>query len=317
MLYEDVLSAIGETPIIRLNRLNTSSAAVYAKIEGTNPGGSMKDRSALGIIEAAKRQGLLRPGGTIVESTSGSFGVSIAMICAAEGYRVICVADPKLTPANRLIIEAFGGEIVLVETKDENGGYLLNRIRTVRKILKDNPDAFWPNQYENLAGPFAYVELAEEIFRDVPAIDYFVAAVSTAGSIMGTGRALKQRIPTVKIVAVDADGSVIFGGKPKPRYTTGFGSSMRPPLLDLYPDLIDEIFTVTDEEAFITARLLARHEGILAGGSSGAVTAVALKIAQQANPGAVIVTLLPDRGERYLHQIYDDAWMRRHGFLIE
>jgi len=317
MVCDSILTAIGNTPLIRVNCLNTGHANVYLKFEALNPGGSLKDRSALGIIEAAERQGQLLPGDTIIESSSGNLAVALAMIGAVKGYRVICVVEPKLTPANRAMIEAFGGEIVMVDEMDENGGYLLNRLKAVRKLLTSIPNSFWPNQYANRANPVAHFRgTGQEILRDTEGkVDYLVAPVSTGGTLTGTASAIKQKIPEAKVVAVDAQGSAIFSKKTHRRYLQGIGSSINPPNLDRA--LIDEIFLITDEEAFATARLLARREGILAGGSSGAVTYVALQIAKKAEPQTVVVGILADRGERYLDTIFCDDWMRTHGFPVE
>ncbi|MFQ6043688.1 MAG: 2,3-diaminopropionate biosynthesis protein SbnA [Candidatus Poribacteria bacterium] len=317
MVCDSILNAIGDTPLIRVNRLDTGSATLYLKFEALNPAGSLKDRSALAIIEEAERKGQLRKGDTIIESSSGNFAIALALIGAVKGYRVICVVEPKITKANRAIIESLGAEIVMVDVMDENGGYLLNRLKTVRKLLKSIPNSFWPNQYANLANPAAHFRgTGREIIRDTGGnVDYLIAPVSTGGTLTGTARAIKRKVPTAKVVAVDAQGSAIFSEKPHPRYLQGIGSSINPPNLDR--NLIDEIFLVTDEEAFTTARLLARREGILAGGSSGAVTYVALKIAKKAEPQTVIVAILADRGERYLDTIFCDDWMRSHGFPVE
>lgn len=317
MLCENILKAIGHTPLIRLNGLNSGPATIFVKLEGSNPGGSAKDRSALAMVEAAERQGILKPGNRIIESTSGNLGVALAMIGAVKGYRVTCVVDPKITDANQSMIEAFGGEIVMVDEVDDTGGYLKSRLKRVQRLLKSEPNSFWPNQYANRANPAAHFwTTGREILRDTQnKVDYLVVGTGTCGSIVGTGKAIKQKIPTAQIIAVDVEGSAIFGGSKHPRLVTGIGSSITPPILDR--DLIDQIFIVTDREAFTTARLLARREGIFAGGSSGAVTAVALRLSQQATPGTVIVTLLPDRGERYLDTIYSDAWMNKHIFSKE
>ena len=250
---------VGETPVVRLNRFAPEGSQIMVKLESGNPAGSIKDRPALSIVEEAELTGRLAPGGTIVESTSGNFGKSLAMIGAVRGYRVVIVVDPKTSPSVANFCRACGARLEMVDTPDEQGEYQKPRVERVRRLLEEIPDAFWPDQYNNEANPQAHEEsTAAEIAREVGEIDVLVATVSTGGHTSGLARALKHIYPHLKVVAVDAHGSSIFGTPYYPYLIRGIGLSWQPENAD--PRAVDWLHQVSDIEAFTTCRSLARHE---------------------------------------------------------
>lgn len=310
-----VLDLIGNTPLIRLQQLvGPREAQLWAKWERTNPGGSIKDRPASFIIDEAERRGLLQPGGTIIESSSGNFGISLAMIGAAKGYRVIILVDPKITPTNLTILKAYGAEVIVVTEQDDSGSYHKTRIAQANQLARTIPGAFRPDQCFNLLNSAAhYCHTARELLRDCDGrLDVVIAAASTGGQLGGLARYLKRVAPQVTIVGVDAHGSTIFGGAAHSYLTPGVGLSWTPANLDV--SLIDAVFKVPDEDAFLACRALARHEGIMAGASSGAVLLVGLHYAQLLGPEQRVVCLFADGGERYVHTIYSDEWMETRHF---
>lgn len=310
-----ILDTIGNTPLIRLQQLvGPCEAQLWAKWERTNPGGSIKDRPASFIISEAERRGLLLPGGTIIESSSGNFGISLAMIGAAKRYRVIILVDPKITPTNLTILKAYGAEVIVVTEQDDSGSYHKTRIALANQLARTIPGAFRPDQCFNLLNSEAhYRHTARELLRDCDGrLDVVIAAASTGGQLGGLARHLKHVMPQVTIVGVDAHGSTIFGGAAHSYLTPGVGLSWTPNNLDLA--LIDAVFKVSDEDAFLACRALARHEGIMAGASSGAVLLVGLRYAQVLRPEQRIVCLFADGGERYVHTIYADEWMAARHF---
>lgn len=309
-----VLDTVGQTPLIRLQRLSTlNEAPLWVKWERTNPAGSIKDRPAKFIIEEAEQRGFLQPGGTIIESSSGNFGISLAMIGAAKGYRVIILVDPKTTPTNLAVLKAYGAEVVVVTEQDDTGSYHKTRISLANKMGREIPGAFRPDQCFNLLNSEAHYhstarELLEACGRQ---LDVVIAPVSTGGQLGGIARYLKEHAPHVKIVGVDAQGSAIFGGTSHSYLMPGVGLGWTPENLDL--SLLDQVFKVPDEDAFLTSRLMASREGVLAGASSGAAVFVGLRYAQLLSTRARIVCILGDGGERYLQTIYADEWMEHHG----
>lgn len=295
--------------MVRLQRcFPDPDVEVIAKLEMLNPGGSMKDRPARFIVEQGLRQGTLRRGMRLVESTSGNLGIALAMAAGLHGLSFTAVVDPKTSPANLRLLELFGAEVEMVTEPDDTGGYLHTRVRRAHELVASRPDAVLVNQYANELNWRAYYETAgQEILDAVEGpIDYFVAAVSTTGSIQGIARRLRQEHPDLKVVAVDAVGSVIFGAPPAPRQLPGFGASRVPEILDA--DEIDDVLHVSDAESVAGCRQLLATEKIFAGGSSGAVVAGVEHLTSRLNRSARVVTLLPDRGERYLDLVYDDAW---------
>ncbi|MGQ9584219.1 MAG: cysteine synthase A [Anaerolineae bacterium] len=294
----DILSHIGRTPVVRLQRLpGAGSAAIWAKLEGFNPGGSVKDRIALAMVEAAERDGLLAPGGTLVEPTSGNTGIGLAMVAAARGYRLILTMPETMTAERRALLRAYGAELVL--TPGPKG--MRGAVEEAEALVRQNPGFFMPQQFNNPANPQVHRETtAREILEQVPGpVDAFVAGVGTGGTITGVGEVLKARWPAVRVVAVEpADSPVLSGGKPGPHRIQGIGAGFVPAVLRL--DLLDEIVQVTYEAARETAQRLAREEGVLAGISSGAAAWAALRVAARLGAGKTVVVVLPDTGERYL-----------------
>jgi cysteine synthase A len=310
MVRSSVLELIGNTPTVELNRLTSSNgASVYAKLEGFNPGGSSKDRAAKSMIEGAERRGWLKPGGTIVESSSGNLAIGLAMVGRLKGYRVVCIVDPKITEVNLSILRAFGAEPLMVEEADENGNYLVARIEAAKAIAESCENAFWTNQYDNPDSPEAYRRgLAREIYEEFgDNLDWVVLPTGTAGLITGCSQGLKETVPDVKVMGVDAVGSVTYGTPAGKRLLTGIGAAIVPG--NLKPELYDEVVHVSDARAFRFTRLLAAEEGLLVGGSSGAVVSAALELAGALPPTAKVLTVLPDRGDRYFNTIFSDDWL--------
>ncbi|WP_017621975.1 2,3-diaminopropionate biosynthesis protein SbnA [Nocardiopsis chromatogenes] len=309
-VHESLFDCIGDTPVVALRRLFPGPGPeVLAKLELMNPGGSMKDRSARHIVEAGLADGSIRPGGTVVESSSGNFGIALAMAALVHGLRFVCVVDPKTTSANKALLRRLGATVETVTEPDEAGGYLHTRIRRVRELTAEIPGAVWVNQYANDRNWQAFyhgtgAELARQLVRPP---SYLFAPVSTSGSILGCARRLRETFPDLRVVAVDAAGSVIFGGAPAPREIPGIGSSRVPELLR--PEEIDEVVHVDDVEAAENCRELLAAEGVFAGGSSGAVVAAIRRTLPRLGPGDRVLAIFPDRGDRYLDMVYDDAWL--------
>ena len=293
---ESTLDLIGGTPVVRLQRLPTpGSAIVWAKMESFNPGGSVKDRIAKAMIEAAEQSGVLQPGGVLVEPTSGNTGIGLAMVAAVKGYRLILTMPETMTAERRALMRAFGAELVL--TPGDQG--MKGAIGRAEELAREH-GYFMPMQFTNPANPEAHRRTtALEILEQVGHVDAFVAGVGTGGTLTGTGEVLTDKLPGVQIVAVEPAGSpVLSGGAPGKHKIPGIGAGFVPEVLNT--GVIDEIVRVADADAWETARRLGREEGILAGVSSGAATWAALQIAARLGAGKVVVCLLPDTGERYL-----------------
>ncbi len=307
---ESVFDCVGNTPVVALRRLFPEPGVeVLAKLELMNPGGSMKDRSARYIVEAGLADGSIPPGSTLVESTSGNFGIALAMAARIHRLKFTCVVDPKTTNANVALLRQLGATVEIVSEPDEAGGYLHTRIRRVRELTARIPGAIWINQYASNRNWQAYyhgtgAELTEQLVRP-PA--YLFAAVSTTGSILGCARRLRERFPDLRVIAVDAVGSVIFGGPPAPREIPGIGSSRVPELFR--PEEIDEVVHVDDVDAARGCRELLAAEGIFAGGSSGAVVAAIRRTLPHLHAPCRVLAIFPDRGDRYLDLVYDDDWL--------
>lgn len=317
MRYVDnVVELIGNTPLVRLNRVTAGiQATVLAKVEYLNPGGSVKDRIALRMVEEAEKAGLLRPGGTIVEPTSGNTGVGLALVAQLKGYRCVFVLPDKVSEDKRNVLKAYGAEVVVCPTnvapEDPRSYYLVSD-----RLAQEIPGAWKPNQYANPANPQSHYETtAPEIWEQTSGrITHFVAGVGTGGTISGIGRYLKEASSgKVRIVGADPEGSVYSGGTGRPYLVEGVGEDFWPETYDR--TICDEIIKVSDKDSFEVTRRLAREEGLLVGGSSGMAVAAALEVARQAGPGDVIVVLLPDGGRGYLSKIFNDEWMAKYGFL--
>jgi cysteine synthase len=292
-----LLEAIGSTPHAELPRFSRGAARVFAKLEFLNPGGSVKDRIAHAMIEDAEARGLLAPGGTIVEPTSGNTGVGLAMIAAAKGYRCVIVMPEGYGRTKARLMEALGAQVIRTPASELMSG----AIRRAEEIARET-GAYLPNQFANPINPLTHYETtAREIWAEFgESIDAFVAGVGTTGTLTGIGRFLAERIPNILRVAAEPQGSILGGGEHGPHAVEGIGLSFFPPILDR--TAFDEVLLVTDEEAFETCRVLAREEGLLVGGSSGVAAAAALRIARRLGPGKTVVTLFPDGAERYPDQ---------------
>ena len=299
-IIESMTDLVGNTPLVRLSRLSEGTGAtILGKLESANPAGSVKDRIGLAMVEVAEREGLLTPGeSVIVEPTSGNTGIALAFVCAARGYKCILTMPETMSMERRALLKAYGAELVLTPGTEGMRG----AIARAQEIADETPDAFVPQQFENAANPDVHARTtAEEIWADTDgSVDIFVAGVGTGGSITGVGHVLKERRPGVQIVAVEpTDSPVLSGGDPAPHRIQGIGAGFVPGVLDT--SVYDEIIQVTAEDAFETARNLARDEGVLTGISAGANAWAALQLAKRPeNAGKVIVTIICDTGERYL-----------------
>ena len=323
--YDSVLETIGWTPLIRLHRVTRGvRTPVYAKAEFFNPGGSVKDRIGMPIIERAEREGSLRPGGTIVEGTSGNTGVGLAIAAALKGYRCIFTMPDKMSQEKVRLLKAFGAEVIVTPTAvppDHPDNYVM----MAKRIARDTPNAILANQFYNDANSDAhYATTGPELWEQTDGrITHFIAAAGTGGTITGVGRYLKERNPKVQIISGDPVGSILAEmwrthGQSKPEGTPykveGIGQDKVPGTLDMA--VIDDFMTVTDKEAFSMARRLTREEGLFVGGSSGLIAHVAMHVARRVDdPEACVVTMLPDTGERYLSKLYNDEWMRENQLL--
>ncbi len=312
---ESILDLVGNTPLVKLNRVTDGVAAtVLVKLEYLNPGGSSKDRIATRIIDAAEREGKLKPGGTIVEPTSGNTGIGLALVAQQRGYRCVFVLPDKVGEDKRSVLTAYGAEIVVTPTAvapDSPESYYSVSDRLAREI----PGAFKPNQYSNLNGPLSHYETTgPEIWRDTDGqITHFVAGVGTGGTISGTGKYLKEVSDgAVIVIGADPEGSVYSGGTGRPYLVEGVGEDFWPEAYD--PSVVDQIVASSDAESFAMTIRLAREEGMLVGGSSGMAVASALKVARTLPASAIMVILLPDGGRGYLGKVFNDGWMTSHGF---
>lgn len=318
----DVSQAIGGTPLVKLNRLSAGlSANIYCKLGYMNPGGSVKDRIALNIIEDAEKSGALKPGGTIVEATSGNTGMGLAMLAAVRGYKCIFVMPDKQSEEKIKALRAVGAKVVVtptaVEPEDPRSYYSVSR-----RLATETPNSFYANQYHNQANPRAhYLSTGPELWKQTAGeLDAFVAGLGTGGTITGTGRYLKEQKPEIDLVGADCKGSIYYDywntGKVIEPYSykvEGIGEDFFPSTIDI--SIIDEMFQYSDKECFETTRLLARQEGLLTGGSGGAAVRAAIDYAEKIDRPAQIVVLLPDSATRYLGKVFDDDWMRENGFL--
>jgi cystathionine beta-synthase len=312
-----ILDLVGNTPLVRLARLRTSEQLrcdLLAKVETTNPGGSVKDRVAVAMVDAAERDGLLKPGGTIVEPTSGNTGAGLAIVAAQRGYRCIFVMSDKMSDEKVALLRSYGAEVVVCPTavppEDPRSYY-----STAERLVRETPGAFRPDQYSNAANPRAHeLTTGPEIWRQTDGrVTHFVAGIGTGGTITGVARALKAKNPSVQIIGADPAGSVYSGGTGRPYLVEGVGEDFWPTTFD--PSLVDRVVEVTDAESFLMARRVTQEEGLLIGGSCGTAVHAALEVARELGPDDVVVVLLPDSGRSYLSKIFDDEWMFDMGFL--
>ena len=297
-LHKDITELIGRTPLVRLNRLSpTGGATIYGKVEFFNPGGSIKDRICLNMINEAERLGHLKPGGTIVEPTSGNTGIGLALVAAVRGYKLILVMPESMSMERASLLSSYGAQLVLTPAWEGMKG----SIREAESIIAQNPSYYMPDQFSNPANPAMHKKTtAIEILESLDGkIDAFVAAVGTGGTITGCGELFKERNRDVKVIAVEPAGSpVLSGGEPGPHKIQGIGAGFVPKVLNRA--VIDRVMTVTDDEAYQTAKQLSKKEGLLVGISAGANVFAAQKVAQELGPGKNVVTILCDTGERYI-----------------
>ena len=324
-VYDNILEVIGNTPLVRLNRIGRSiPCPIYAKLEFLNPGGSVKDRIGLTMIAEAEESGRLKPGGTVVESTSGNTGVGLAIACAINDYKAIFVMPDKMSQEKIQLLRAFGAKVVITPTavspEDPRSYYSV-----ANQIVKETPDAVLADQYHNPENPRShFLTTGPEIWEQTEGrVTDVVVGMGTGGTISGVGRYLKQRNPHIRMIGVDPTGSILLetwqqGQVPDDVQATtymveGIGEDFLPTSLDL--SMIDEVLRVTDKESFLWARRLVKEEGIFCGGSSGSAVAAAVRYAQDLDPERLVVVILPDSGSRYLSKVFDDKWMRENGFL--
>jgi cystathionine beta-synthase len=314
--YDNVVELVGNTPLVRLRNVTAGiSATVLAKVEYLNPGGSVKDRIALRMVEEAEKAGLLQPGGTIVEPTSGNTGVGLALVAQLRGYRCVFVCPDKVSEDKQNVLRAYGAEVVVCPTavapEDPRSYYNVSD-----RLAREIPGAWKPDQYANPANPRSHYETTgPEVWQQTDGrVTHFVAGVGTGGTISGAGRFLKEASEgRVRVVGADPEGSVYSGGSGRPYLVEGVGEDFWPTTYDR--TICDEIVEVSDKDSFELTRRLAREEGLLVGGSCGMAVAAALKVARAAGPDDVVVVLLPDGGRGYLSKIFNDGWMARYGFL--
>jgi cystathionine beta-synthase len=313
--YPTVLDLVGDTPLVRLQKVGTGlGPTLLAKLEYMNPGGSVKDRIGLRMIEAAERAGKLKPGGTIVEPTSGNTGVGLAMAAAIKGYRMIFVMPDKMSQEKISLLRAFGAEVVIcptaVEPDSPESYYSVSD-----RLAEELPGGFKPDQYSNRANPEAHYETTgPEIWEQTGGeLDALVIAVGTGGTISGAARYLREQKPDLLVAGADPEGSIYSSERVHPYLVEGIGEDFWPQTYD--PSLVDEYVTVSDRDSFLTARRLAREEGLLVGGSGGTAVHAMLQVATRFGPEATIVTLIADGGRGYLSKFYDDNWMLEYGFL--
>ena len=317
-ISDSILDVIGETPLVRLRRLGKDlRPQLVAKLESLNPGGSIKDRVAVALIEAAERDGVLRPGGTIVEPTSGNTGIGLAIAASLKGYRVIAVMPDKMSKEKIDLLRAYGAEVVVAPT-DVPPESPESYYRVADRLTEEIPGAFQPNQYRNPANPEAhYRTTGPELWRQSGGrITHLVVGVGTGGTITGVGRYLREQNPAIEIIGADPVGSIYSGGEEgvKPYLVEGVGEDFWPETYD--PSIVDRYVTVSDRDSFLWTRRLAEMEGILAGGSCGLALYAAYQVAREVDdPEAMVAVIFPDGGRSYLSKIFNDGWMRQYGFL--
>ncbi|MFD7136483.1 2,3-diaminopropionate biosynthesis protein SbnA [Streptomyces sp. NPDC059894] len=310
MIYEHTYELVTDDLFVRLTRM-VPGADVFLKMEGLNPAGSVKLKTALSLVEDAEHRGILGPGARVVESSSGNLGIALSSICATKGYPFTCVVDPNTNAISIDHMRALGAGVVVVDTVDANGGFLQARIAYIRRLVEADPAMVWLNQYANPANPRAhYEQTARTMLKELQHIDYLFVGAGSTGTFVGCAQYLREFSPHTRIVAVDARGSIIFGASPGRRHIPGLGASRIPELCD--PHLADDVVFVAEEDAVRECRLLARTHGLLVGGSTGSVLAAIRQYGDAFPPGSRIAAISPDLGERYLGTVYNDDWVDAH-----
>jgi cystathionine beta-synthase len=321
-IHKSILDVIGNTPLVRLNKVSQGlKPTILAKLESLNPGGSVKDRIGVAMVEQAERKGLLRPGGTIIEPTSGNTGVGLAMVASVKGYKMIFVMPDKMSEEKRAILRAYGARVVVTPTNvpPESPEHYT---KVAEKLARETPLSYMPNQYENRANPDThYRTTGPEIWAQTEGmVDFFVCGMGTGGTITGIGRFLKEKKKGLKVVGADPEGSIFYPRfhrrkeQPHQYQVEGIGEDFMPGTLDM--SIVDDVIHVSDADSFQMARRLAQEEGILVGGSGGTAVQAALRVAEPLDKHKMIVTLLPDTGRNYLSKLFSDKWMRGQGFPV-
>ncbi|SFX80806.1 cysteine synthase A [Thermoactinomyces sp. DSM 45891] len=313
MILDSITDCIGNTPVVALeDNLVPVGKKLFLKLDYFNPNFSVKDRTAFGLVKKAMDRGELKPGGMAIESTSGNFGKSLAMLGAVYKFRVLILVDPKVSPSLLKWYKAYGAEIEMVTELDEDGGYQKTRYKRVKELMSQYPDTYWTDQYDNPNNPSIHFETTAKEIVDLP-IDAVVGAVSTGGHLCGMGRFIKEKKPEIKVIACDVKGSAIFGHPFNPYLINGVGLSWRTENTDL--SVIDQICIASDQEAISTCRILAKEHGIMVGGSGGLVVVSALSFLNHSNAKSALA-IIPDTGINYLDQIYDDEWLDLKGISL-
>src|SRR5579859_5189781 len=322
MLCNNILEAVGRTPLVRLNRINHGlKPQIYVKADYTNPGGSVKDRIGITMIDDAEKRGLLKPGGTIIEGTSGNTGMGLALVAAVRGYKMVFTITDKQSKEKVDLLKALGAEVIVcptaVEPDDPRSYYSV-----AKKLAREIPNSFYPNQYDNPMNPEAhYQTTGPEIWEDSEGkITHFVCGMGTGGTISGVGKYLKEKNPAIRIIGVDPEGSLYYDfhktgqvTKARTYVVEGIGEDFFPTTMNM--KILDDVLQVNDEECFVVARRLVKQEGIFTGGSGGGCISAALKLAKSLSEKDFVVAFLPDTGMRYLSKVYNDEWMRERGYV--
>ena len=307
MIAERVYDLITDDLYLRLPDF-IGEPNVLLKVEGLNPAGSIKLKTALALITDAEERGVLKPRGRVVESSSGNLGIALSIVCAVRGYAFTCITDPKAAPHSVATMRALSAEVIVVTEPDSNGGYLGTRISLIKEMLRADPELTWPNQYANLANSRAHWErTATEILQAVPSVEYLFVGAGTTGTLMGCAGYFRKFSPLTRIIAVDSRGSVTFGQPAGPRYVPGLGTSKLPELCRT--DDLDEIVLVEEADAIRMCRRVAGEFGLLVGGSTGSVLAAVAQLGDEIPAGSTVVAISPDLGDRYLDSVYDDDWV--------
>ncbi len=322
MRYNNILEAVGHTPLVRLNRISAGlKPAIYAKCDHLNPGGSVKDRIGIRMIDEAEKRGQLKPGGTIIEGTSGNTGMGLALVAAVRGYKLIFTITDKQSREKINLLKALGAEVIVCPTAvvpDDPRSYY----SVAKKLAREVPNSYYPNQYDNPDNPLAhYLTTGPEIWEDTEGkLTHFVAGMGTGGTISGIGKFLKEKSPRIKVIGADPIGSLYHQffhtgkiGEPKTYKVEGIGEDIFPSSMDF--SVVDDVRQVNDKDSFVMTRKLARMEGIFAGGSTGSAMLVALEVARELGEGDCVVVFIPDTGMRYLSKVYNDEWMRENQYL--